>query len=571
MGDTNEYTILYNGIKNNPANSKLTDSQIRRQVEILLLRKLLGDGVPPEYDASSTEKHPIFAFFDSYEKELNNSDIINHLEMIVAAIYLEYKTLFKGLNIFLLYRTKGGRSFNKNLDKTIPKTDGYSDTKIDVDSDILGIKIVIDSVPDPLPFDLTDPRFSKVYELYDQKSKNISFIQKAQKWINNYYSQIPDKSIADSYNGKTYYSYKVDLLKRLKACSYDKYSDDENAGNPYSRELNKAFSSYESQTKAGTFSFDITKKEMEDIQHLVHDLEDRLNEKLENEILKATIPIVLNQPLIRDTLQVRYRLKASANRPEGLLVKTGGYSALFNILTFFIKTPNSPTPLEVQIELQGNSKRAYEIGKTDHESLANKKVHIYEIYYTLTNKEVPQHVIDEILNDLNEEDKAKFLTDKTSKNHFILEYYINKLDSISSNVLESDEEKYSKTRDEVNDLLEYIELKSYIGSEDNKVPASEYLYSSLPYLCARLYTTNAGRISYADSVVLRELSPRDRLLDVLRSKDGISVLAYQLSKLLEKYPTSPDKQFTKNDIRKDVKEAGLIVGPDGSEKSLPNL
>lgn len=494
----------------------------------------------PEFDKNGNViNHPIFELFNDYFDIKNNKFIILYFQMIVAAIYLEYKRLYKGLDIFILYREKSIRSFQKNIDRSLSKEDVNSidDLKSDTKQDILGMKLVLNNLPDSLPFDSTDPENAKIFELFEKKIKNQLFATELKKWIDDFKNLSYEKETSNMYDGETFYNYKIELLRTLIDCSYDKFSNDKNAINQYLEQLNTTLSIQKELAANDNFSLEVNPREIEELDILRLDLIDRLNEKLENEILKVTLPKVLNSSLVKDVLKVNSKKNTSPLKFDGFAVKPDGYSGWFWDLSVSIKDPIDNSVKKIPIEFQATCERAYEISKKDHNELYGKKINIFDTFFELVPENIPP------------EDKEKY---EQNPNDLLL-IYINKLNSIKDVVPYSTDIRYKKQRELVEKYQKCIRIKPYINHEKSKKESIEYLYSILPYITAQLYATNAAHDSSIPTVILNKKKPSNNLADVLRKSDGTSVLAHMLIEFLEQSEDSINQKNTSSQFLEEYK------------------
>ena len=252
--------------------------------------KNFDSGFNPKFDKDGNiTNHPIFEIFDNYENVINDKFMILYFQMVVAAIYLEYKKLYKGLDVFIIYREKGLRSYQKNIDHALAKSEvnSINDLKNDVYEDILGMKIVLNGLPDDLPFDSNNPENSAIFALNDKKRKNQMFTDDLKKWIDGYQNLLQNKETLYNYDGETYYNYKIQLLERLIDCSYSKYSDNYEATNPFIAMLKEVQYTQKQLQLSDNFPLEVSQKDIQELEDLRQELIDRLNDRLENEIFKV--------------------------------------------------------------------------------------------------------------------------------------------------------------------------------------------------------------------------------------------------------------------------------------------
>lgn len=517
--------------------------------------KNFDSGFNPKFDKDGNiTNHPIFEIFDNYENVINDKFMILYFQMVVAAIYLEYKKLYKGLDVFIIYREKGLRSYQKNIDHALAKSEvnSINDLKNDVYEDILGMKIVLNGLPDDLPFDSNNPENSAIFALNDKKRKNQMFTDDLKKWIDGYQNLLQNKETLYNYDGETYYNYKIQLLERLIDCSYSKYSDNYEATNPFIAMLKEVQYTQKQLQLSDNFPLEVSQKDIQELEDLRQELIDRLNDRLENEIFKVTIPHILNSELIHNVLKISNYKNSSPNKFDGFSVKIkDGYSAWYWHLEGHIQTDAGIK--NMQIELQTNTERSYEIGKLNHNNMQGKKVSIYDMFFELTDIDIPSHVIKEckMLVGNNIENQNKFDQNLEFRKEIILNYYLNKLNNIRDIVPYSTDVKYKKQRENVDEYKKHIKLRNNISIGGESFSVTEYLKMLLPYISANLYSTNAAHDTSVSAVILNKKNQSTNLADVLRKSDGTSVLAHWLIDLLRQEERSQEMPSYTNDIYKD--------------------
>ena len=517
--------------------------------------KNFDSGFNPKFDKDGNiTNHPIFEIFDNYENVINDKFMILYFQMVVAAIYLEYKKLYKGLDVFIIYREKGLRSYQKNIDHALAKSEvnSINDLKNDVYEDILGMKIVLNGLPDDLPFDSNNPENSAIFALNDKKRKNQMFTDDLKKWIDGYQNLLQNKETLYNYDGETYYNYKIQLLERLIDCSYSKYSDNYEAPNPFIAMLKEVQYTQKQLQLSDNFPLEVSQKDIQELEDLRQELIDRLNDKLENEIFKVTIPHILNSELIHNVLKISNCKNSSPNKFDGFSVKIkDGYSAWYWHLEGHIQTDAGIK--NMKIELQTNTERSYEIGKLNHNNMQGKKVSIYDMFFELTDIDIPSHVIKEckMLVGNNIENQNKFDQNLEFRKEIILNYYLNKLNNIRDIVPYSTDVKYKKQRENVDEYKKHIKLRNNISIGGESFSVTEYLKMLLPYISANLYSTNAAHDTSVSAVILNKKNQSTNLADVLRKSDGTSVLAHWLIDLLRQEERSQEMPSYTNDIYKD--------------------
>lgn len=468
----------------------------------------------PEYDENGNLiNHPILDIFSDYLNVRNNDFTIEYFKMVVSAIFLEYRRLYPGLDIIIQFREKGERSFQKNVDKALSKTNTNTIQKLqnDVHKDILGMKIIFSRLPDELPFDYNDDT-SEIMELNEKRHSNQLFSNSLKKWIQGYSDELQDE--------ESYYDYKIELLSRLKDCSYDSYTDNNNFKNPYEQFLINTINEKNEKMQNG-FAFEVKKNQLNELENLRIELIDRLNEKLENAIIDYTLPRVLETDLVSKELGIKGYRDSSSTKDNGWIRKSTGYVALYYSL---IGSLRSKDKKEIEIEFQANSERTHNIDSIDHNDIPGKKVDIFDEFFELKDK-----------NDSHD-----------------LKYYIDKLDKIQAIAVYSLEPQYRAPQKIALSALSHIKLK------DTPVD-NERLINFAKYASPWLYTTHSAHNKAIPTVLIEKKKLSENLADILRKSDGISILAHMLIEKVEEIENSKnmdidDNTFTRIDIRKFIEK-----------------
>ena len=433
-----------------------------------------------------------------YRSTYTNEFYTKYLQIIASAIYLEYKRQYPSLDIFIPFRQKGTKSFQKNISKALRKDYSESDENkfnTAVLKDISAMKIVLSNVPDTLSFDYNNPRNQDIIKLQKQKIDNLNFINSLQDWIYGY----DENSIQDEEN---YYKYYVELLDRLQNSTYEECTEEVEIS--YAERYAMASKKYKELKEDDEFSFFVSTEQMDEMKKLLGCLERRLDDKLQNEILNVTLPNVLNSELVQKVLRVNSKLDPSPNKDNGWVRKPKGYVAIFY---------NLQTDSGLLIELQGQSRKRYEDdkgGTAHHNGIPGKEVKI-DSFFELVDKNDPKP----------------------------LEHYISLLDKIPAESLVQHHEN-PNIRKKALEALNHIKIKDKIQLNDDYYRnTDEYLKSFVEYITPSVWICRSAHNIARKSAGIEKKQSIEEFSDVIRKKDGVSCLA-QL--LIDRY-----ESLTEND------------------------
>lgn len=472
-------------MSNNKFKEELKHHPISHDIENL---KAFDPNFIPKYDENGNlMNHPAMEIVDDYFNVRNNDFTIEYFKMIVSAIYLEYRRLYPGLDIIISFREKGERSLQKNADRTLRKQNinSISAWQKDIHKDILGMKIIFNRLPDELPFEYNSET-AEIMKLNEKRLDNQMFSNVLKKWIQGYSEELQDE--------ETFYAYKIDLLSRLKDCSYDSFTDDKNAKNPFLIQLEEAYKEKALKESDG-FAFEVKKSQLNELEDLRLELVNRLNEKLENAIIDITLPRVLETDLVNKELSITSYRDPSPSKENGWIRKSTGYVALYYSLIGSLRNPSSK---DIEIEFQANSERTHNIDSIDHNDIPGKKVDIYNDFFELK--------------DPNDEHNLK--------------YYLDILDKIEAVAAYSRESQYRIPKRKALAALEHIKLKK--SPKDD-----EALWNFAEYASPWLYTTHSAHNKAIPTVLIEKKKLSENFADILRKNDGISVLAHMLIERIE--------------------------------------
>ena len=312
----------------------------------------------------------MFSLMDSY-LDKNSQDAREYLCYLTAAIYITYREKYEDLVTRIPFRTKGDLSYMRNIQKeTInniqtfipPKKNKHIDLKylkkkfdtFPILKDIQGMTVVLDSFRK----DITLPRNNSMF-----KAPLIhELIQKKILYTNRIRDIEPQ--VSDFISEKKYLLIKEELLKAIIDMDYPEFTEETFPS--YAEELQSTQTRLKNGEALRNFSTSITNIQKLELENLLGDLEYRLDDRLQYEILRETLPDILKSPLIKDVLNVTFKVSKDCKKPNG-----------FAAQYFVLHTPFG------DMELQAQSKqRFYEAkrGSAFHSGMPGKSVNIKDFF-----------------------------------------------------------------------------------------------------------------------------------------------------------------------------------------------
>ncbi len=329
------------------------------------------------------------------DAEVENRDIL-------GAFYITAKKYFPELNIYIPARIKSTKSSVSNIDKEVTDSlfslypsdasSGLSTEDIisnfdisNANTDFFGFTIVLSNTDDTLHFDKNDPRTKDILDLRKQRNNNIKFTHKLEDFI----IQCDFNDTPISYIDLL--QIKIDLLTRLRDCSYDECSN-EYEGTSFVKLLKDNIEIYKNEIEKENNSDNInnnldTSKEFDEIYLLLDELKKRVHDKYQAKLLEMLIPDVLNDELFVDVLKVKSKLVKNVK-------KKNGFCSIYYVLETYDGR---------KIELQAQSKMRFEDsknGSSDHSILPNKEINITH-FFEPTDPNCTPEMFNKFLNILN--------------------------------------------------------------------------------------------------------------------------------------------------------------------------
>ena len=387
----------------------------------------------------------MFTLLDEYE-ENNSFENREFLCYLTAAIFLVYKEKYPQLAKYLLFRTKSDMSFIKNIQKEFIKfiTIDTQNNQFDisaVDKDISGIKLVLDNINYSLPataesrelFGLPD-----IKKLRKQSKDNLDFIDTVEEFISSPF-----------HNSRAFYEFQLELLQRIIKITPEKFTEERF---PYKELYEHAQKRYNHFLENDIFPTSASEMDIGYLKELLNDLRSKVDNNLHFKILNITLPIVLDDPLIKNTLLTTFKLEKTNKQSQ----KANGFEA-------FYYTLNTPFG---KVEFQAQSNRAYfnaTKGSAYHSGIPGKSINVKH-FFELVDKN-DEHTLDYYLEAL----------DNTSADSIIHE---NELPQFKSEKEKKDYLKTSHGKDYKNSKI-YIDMMKHIKIKDTMDLLPAYLPNSV--------------------------------------------------------------------------------------------
>ena len=309
---------------------------------------------------------------DKYED--NNS--FKHREFLVylaSAIFLVYKDKFPQISTYLLFRTKSDLSFIMNLKKEFLKSYNNAIKEMHlnedaIEKDISGIRLVLDSIKESNISKSAETSIllnstPEISKLYQTVKENYRFKDKVEEYISS-----------DTHGSKEYYSLKLELLRRLKDITPEEFTK-ENMPNPSFEELYESLQKtvyYYENNSESNYPI-ITDEALQSLKYYLSEYSSRVENQFQFAILHHTLPIVLNDPLIKNALQTTFEIEPGKENTNGEVRKPNAFQSIY----YMLHTPFG------KIEFQSQSNRAYYVsqkGSAYHSGIPGKSVDVSNFF-----------------------------------------------------------------------------------------------------------------------------------------------------------------------------------------------
>lgn len=516
----------------------------------------------------------MFDLLDEYEKN-QSFDNREYLCYLSAAIYLTFKELYPRLSIYIPFRTKSDSSFLKNIQKEFANYIKDTDSENDFDpsetiKDISGLKIVLNDINHSLPtteeFEelLADPEIS---ELYQFSCENHAFADEVDSYLRS-----------PIHNAKKFYELKLDILAKIIEITPEKFEDERKPKNPFWKLYNDTFYQYNYFLENDNFPTIISEKEITYLTNLSNDFRSRLDDQLHFAILRKTLPVVLNSPLVKNAMQANPEFDKES-------IKSNGFQSIY----YNIDTPFGP------VELQAQSNKAHYTatkGSAYHSGLNGKHIDIKNFFELVDSNDEHElsyylDILDNISADKlispyaiptfkTEEERQLFLKTPMGKAFLESEKYREmmkhikikeKMQIVPQHIPE--EGSYSDPSIYSNELQKLIDNRKVVPFLVN---ADEHLLSTALSLSPYMNVCGSGHTSYTTAGIHHK-KIIEEFAEVLRKRDANTCLRDLLIQKLEEIIDNPPKKCTPHmrDCLKLVKKHDEIANKLPKDISNKNI
>ena len=369
------------------------------------------------------------------------------------------------------------------------------------------ILIIQDLLPGLSQLILDDPEIQKLSPFYKEKkgdTSNFEFITEVQNFI---YSPIKSSN--------EYYKLKEELLKRIIKMTPPEFTEERKPNPSFSQLYEDLKYKYAYFMEHDNFSTMIPEYELNELSELLDNFRSISNDQYHFAILNKTLPIVLNDSLIKNTLKSFSSMEKEVKKPNG-----------FQAIYYTIKTPFG------DIEAQAQSNKAHYAatkGSAYHSGIDGKTVNVKDFFE---------------------------LVDPNDEND--LSYYLDFLDSASADTLidfseipefenEEEKRKFLNTLDgknylasqKCNEMMKHIKIKDkmQVGPQKHSdtltyINADDYLLSTAISISPYMNVCGSGHTS-STTAAIHHKKVIDEFSEILRKKDSNTCLRDLLIRRLE--------------------------------------
>ena len=457
------------------------------------------------------------SLLDIYQ-EKNSFDSREFLCYLTSAIFLTYKKLYPQLSIYIPFRTKSDISYIQNIQKE------FSNYILDINSkdpfdifpiikDISGIRVVLDNFNFTLPPTEESTKLfqdMEIKQLLSQSQDNFELIKKIDDYLQSPIQQ----------NGKNHFELKIALLKKIIEITPPEFTEERKPYSSYSQLLKEAENQYKYFLKTDSFSTSITESSKNELVDLLTDFRSKVYDPLQFAVLRKTLPVVFEDPLISNALQTSFSFSKEAKKENA-----------FQSLYYIGNTPFGP------LELQAQSNRAFYTavkGSAYHSGLSNKLIDIKKFF--------------ELVNPNDEHDLSYYLEvlDSTSADSLISPYELPQFKNDQEKVafyntskgnafLKSENyremTKHIRIKDKIELQPEFDNSSNQMKNEST-INTNYYLFSTALALSPHMNICSSGHTSFTNAGIHHKKLIGE-FSEVLRKRDSNTILRDLLIRRLE--------------------------------------
>ena len=481
------------------------------------------------------------SYLDTYE-EKNSLNAKKYMCYLTAAIYITYKKMYPNLVIRIPFRTKSDTSYQKNIQKEFPNS---LDTLIEqleknnesltletlekyfptepTTKDIQAATIILDHFKEPILLtyqegEYDNPLPNAKNNDIDLKESITDLVNKDMKYTN---LLIKANSIysTEFLSEFAFLMLKKQILEGIIDLNYHGFDGEKYPS--YQEDLKSVEEKIANGVIQQNFAASITNLQKYELKHLISNMQYLLEDKLQFNILNNTISNVLNQPIVKDTLQATYDYSKTSK-------KSNGFAAIY----YTLHTPYG----DIELFLQSNE-RYYQSkkGSAFHSGMSGKSLDIKDFFeyvnpenetedlnYFLDSIDLPVSVLDDTKNQKLDESINQKLSRIKIKDSIDVKLSVPTSVTFDSTTTKKDPESLKKKQ---------IADEKIKNAPTVSINTNEYLYLVATSRSACLNTCSSGH-SFSINAAIHHQDIDDEFAEVLRRRDSMTCLGNILLKRL---------------------------------------
>lgn len=481
------------------------------------------------------------SYLDTYE-EKNSLNAKKYMCYLTAAIYITYKKMYPNLVIRIPFRTKSDTSYQKNIQKEFPNS---LDTLIEqleknnesltletlekyfptepTTKDIQAATIILDHFKEPILLTYQEGEYDNPLPNVknndiDLKESITDLVNKDMKYTN---LLIKANSIysTEFLSEFAFLMLKKQILEGIIDLNYHGFDGEKYPS--YQEDLKSVEEKIANGVIQQNFAASITNLQKYELKHLISNMQYLLEDKLQFNILNNTISNVLNQPIVKNTLQATYDYSKTSK-------KSNGFAAIY----YTLHTPYG----DIELFLQSNE-RYYQSkkGSAFHSGMSGKSLDIKDFFeyvnpenetedlnYFLDSIDLPVSVLDDTKNQKLAESINQKLSRIKIKDSIDVKLSVPTSVTFDSTTTKKDPESLKKKQ---------IADEKIKNAPTVSINTNEYLYLVATSRSACLNTCSSGH-SFSINAAIHHQDIDDEFAEVLRRRDSMTCLGNILLKRL---------------------------------------